>query len=95
MCLHTSLAIWRREFAYPPHHFLPADIVDQLAKFAEVYMENVLIANFCGNFGESSCYVTVDRLFECFNVCRRTAVAQFVEALRYGSIPDGVIGIFH
>jgi hypothetical protein len=44
--------------------------------------------------------VSIQALSDTFNLFRGHAVAQLVEALRYksegrGSIPDGVIGIFH
>lgn len=39
-------------------------------KLTEVYVEIILIANFCGNFVEHSCYIIVDKLLEYFNNCR-------------------------
>ena len=46
------------------------------SKFTELYVEIILIANFCGNFVEHSGYIILERLLEYFNNCR--LLSQFL-----------------
>ena len=75
VCLHTSLYD-AGSLINPRIIFFSAELVEPPSKFTEVYMEIILIANFCGNFVEPSCYIIVERLLEYFNNCR--LVRQFL-----------------